>query len=69
MICLIATSIAKLVCHFRPEPSNFLNAVQLERSKTRPLASGAVTMTEAAILLTVLVGAIFYMFSTAGPTA
>ncbi|KAG1856001.1 UbiA prenyltransferase family-domain-containing protein [Suillus subalutaceus] len=42
---------------------------KVERSKGRPIASGAVTMTEASILLFVLVAAIFYMFSTAGTTA
>ncbi|KAG2113547.1 UbiA prenyltransferase family-domain-containing protein [Suillus discolor] len=42
---------------------------KVERSKNRPIASGAVTMLEASVLLTVLVAAIFYMFSTAGPTA
>ncbi|KAG2064888.1 UbiA prenyltransferase [Suillus decipiens] len=42
---------------------------RVERSKGRPIASGAVTMTEASILLTVLFAVMFYMFSTAGPTA
>ncbi|KAJ8595123.1 UbiA prenyltransferase [Rhizopogon salebrosus TDB-379] len=42
---------------------------KVERSKGRPIASGAVTMAEASVLLTVLVAAIFYMFSTAGNTA
>ncbi|KAG1738531.1 UbiA prenyltransferase family [Suillus lakei] len=42
---------------------------KVERSKGRPIASGAVTRTEASILLAVLVAAIFYMFSTAGSTA
>ncbi|KAG2356574.1 UbiA prenyltransferase [Suillus spraguei] len=42
---------------------------KVERSKDRPIVSGAVTMTEASILLTVLVATIFYMFSTAGHKA
>ncbi|KAG2064890.1 UbiA prenyltransferase [Suillus decipiens] len=42
---------------------------KVERSKGRPIASGAVAMTEASVLLIMLVAAIFYMFSTAGPTA
>ncbi|KAG2109376.1 UbiA prenyltransferase family [Suillus discolor] len=42
---------------------------KVERSKNRPIASGAVTIPEASVLLIVLVAAIFYMFSTAGPTA
>ncbi|KAG1747744.1 UbiA prenyltransferase family [Suillus paluster] len=41
---------------------------KIERSKGRPIASGAVTRTEASILLAVLVAAIFYMFSTVGTT-
>ncbi|KAG0705516.1 hypothetical protein DFH29DRAFT_906915 [Suillus ampliporus] len=39
-----------------------------ERSKKRPIASGAVTGTEVLVLLAVLVAVIFYMFSTAGTT-
>ncbi|KAG1824577.1 uncharacterized protein BJ212DRAFT_1523753 [Suillus subaureus] len=42
---------------------------KVEHLKGRPIASGAVTMTEASILLFMLIGAIFYMFSTTGPMA
>jgi len=42
---------------------------KVERSKSRPIASGAVTVPEASLLLAVLTGTIFYMFSTAGTKA
>ncbi|KAG2153147.1 UbiA prenyltransferase family [Suillus clintonianus] len=42
---------------------------KVERSKDRPIASGAVTTTEASVLLAVLVAVLFYMFSTCGPKA
>ncbi|KAG0702711.1 UbiA prenyltransferase family [Suillus ampliporus] len=42
---------------------------KVERSKGRPIASGAVSRLEASVLLAVLVAAIFYMFSTAGTAA
>jgi len=56
---------------FSPDFCLSLDAVQhkIERSKSRPIASGAVTRTEASFLLVVLVAAIFYMFSTAGTKA
>ncbi|KAG2346018.1 hypothetical protein BDR05DRAFT_946535 [Suillus weaverae] len=42
---------------------------KVERSKGRPIASGAITRTDTSILLAALITAIFYMFSTAGSIA
>ncbi|KAG2129858.1 UbiA prenyltransferase family-domain-containing protein [Suillus bovinus] len=42
---------------------------KVERSQGRPIASGVVTRTKASILLTVLVAALFYLFSTCGTKA